>query len=222
MAMADLNANPVFAAAAAAGAGTFSQHNLPTLHPPTINGGWKDDEKIGGGGSCQHERSGGYGMHRIFEVAGTEETDLTIQCEDSVFHVHRSVLSLASPVWNRMLNGAFAESTSSIIVFEEDSPLALNYVLGILYCPEEFCQHSNPQPNQNLISRGPKAEVEAILDKYQLSGVRKCIDSIKANNKLNKSNEDKIYRLREETKRLLVEIKTLRRLVAEYQRTRGI
>ena len=204
MAMAALNANPVFAAAAAVGAGTSPPNILPTTSLPSNhnNGGGLGGVRIGQQRSKQQQRKG-YGIQRTFEVPSDAESDLAIHCEDSVFHVHRALLSLASPVWDRMLNGAFAESISDTIVFEEDCPLALNYVLGILYCPEEFSQHSNPFPNLNIIRRGSEAEVEALLDKYQLHGVRKCIISIKANNQLNKSNEAAIYRLREDNGLLL-------------------
>ena len=204
MAMAALNANPVFAAAAAVGAGTSPPNILPTTSLPSNhnNGGGLGGVRIGQQRSKLQQKKG-YGMQRTFEVASDAESDLAIHCEDSVFHVHRALLSLASPVWDRMLNGAFAESVSDTIVFEEDCPLALNYVLGILYCPEEFSQHSNPFPNLNIIRRGSEAEVEALLDKYQLHGVRKCIISIKANNQLNKSNEAAIYRLREDNGLLL-------------------
>ena len=65
-----------------------------------------------------------------------------------------------------MLNGAFAESTSSIILFEEDCPVALNFVLEILYYPEEFSAYSD------IVSR---TEVVVLLGKYQLSGVRSFI-----------------------------------------------
>lgn len=110
---------------------------------------------------------------RTFKLAGAAESDLTIHCDDYVFHVHRSLLSMASPVWDRMLNGYFAESTSSIISFEEDCPRALNYVLEILYYPEEFSM-------QSVRDRGT-TEVEEILDKYQLIGVITLIPKIKAN-----------------------------------------
>ena len=77
-------------------------------------------------------------LERTYKVASAAESDLTIHCKGSVFHVHRSLLSLASPAWNRMLNGDFAESTSSTIVFEEDCPRALSYVLDILYGPVDL------------------------------------------------------------------------------------
>ena len=107
-------------------------------------------------------------MERTFTVGSGAESDLEIHCEDSTFHVHRSMLSLASPVWDRMLNGAFKESTSSTIVFEQDSPRALNYLLELIY----FSKYS--------WIRGSEAEVEALLDKYQLSDVRVFIAMIKS------------------------------------------
>ena len=109
-------------------------------------------------------------MERTFEVANNAESDLAIHCEDSVFHVHRALLSLASPVWDRMLNGEFAESVSDTIVFEEDCPRALGYVLEILYFPEQFSMYT---------LSGSETDLEALLDKYQLSGVRTIIDRMK-------------------------------------------
>ena len=87
-----------------------------------------------------------------------------------MFHVHRSVLSQVSPVWNRMLNGDFAEATSSI-VFEEDSPGALSYVLESIYFAEE-CLNALCESDSTVV---------ALLDKYQLNGVRTFMAMIKAN-----------------------------------------
>jgi len=142
-----------------------------------------------------------FAMERTFEVASAVECDLAIHCESCVFHVHRSVLSLASPVWNRMLNGAFAESTSSAIVFEEDNPYALTHVLEILYHPERFTTY-------HICAFATETETEAIVEKYQLYGVQKMIANMKA-------NKEKIERLKVDQKefdKLQAELQVLRRM----------
>ena len=69
---------------------------------------------------------------------------------------------------------ALSQSARGTILFEEDSPHALNNTLEILYCPEEFLSYS---------ACGSEAETDALLDKYQLYGVRKIVArSIEANN----------------------------------------
>ena len=95
MAMAALNANPVFAAAAAKGAGTSppsteyqQEGNLDQAVSKTINSCMK--QKVDSG---MIHPTKCYGIQRTFEVPGMEEIDLTIQSEDCVFHVHRSMLS---------------------------------------------------------------------------------------------------------------------------------
>ena len=110
-------------------------------------------------------------MERTFEVTNARESDLTIHCEDSVFHVHRALLSRASPFWNRMLKN---ESISDTIVLEGDSPVALNYVLEALYYAEmPSTQESGG--NSTYCYGGLKEDwwehfkvVETLLGKYQL------------------------------------------------------
>ena len=70
-----------------------------------------------------------------------------------------------------MLNGDFAESKS--IVFEEDCPVALNFVLKALYYKEGFSAYY-PEGFTYSVSELREnwweqyKEVDAILEKYQL------------------------------------------------------
>ena len=64
-----------------------------------------------------------------------------------------------------MLNGNFAESLQPFIRFEEDSTLALNYVLEVIYSKLIACDVSEILPEDN-------EELDCLLDKYELTGVR--------------------------------------------------
>jgi len=154
-------------------------------------------------------------MDRTSEVASGAESDLVIHCEDSVFHVHRSVLSLASPVFEKMLNGEFAESMTSTIVFEEDSPDALNYVLEILYYSEKLSRS---------VRDSCALELTALVDKYELKGVGNFLAYVKENEKevdhLQAEIRDIQASKRAENNRLRKEIDTLQQQLTESHKSK--
>ena len=135
-------------------------------------------------------------MERTFKVASGAESDLTIHCEGCVFHVHRSLLSLASPVWNRMLTGDFAEAASNTIVFEGDCARALRYALEILYYPDML---------KTTVRFGCSLKFMVLLGKYELKGVEKLLglaNNMKALENENVNLRAKIRKMGEENGRL--------------------
>ena len=86
---------------------------------------------------------------------GFIESDLNM-----CFHVHRETLMRASPVWNAMLRGDFNERSSNTLIFEDDDPSSIKFILDVLYgnhltndTPTE-CDHNN---------------LSHLIDKYSLN-----------------------------------------------------
>lgn len=97
-------------------------------------------------------------------VYGFEESNLTICCEGSKFHVHRDVISQASKVWGKMLTSGYAESFTEIVTLNGDAPEDLKQSLDIIYhvLNGEAMQVDSPVSNTQL---------QVFLDKYDLKGV---------------------------------------------------
>ena len=87
--------------------------------------------------------------------------DLDVQSKDNViFHVNRTVLMEASPVWRTMLLGS---STSKMVRFNEDPSQALHTIFSILYGTHDV--------------NAPIEEGDAlIVEKYNLDGVKKVLE----------------------------------------------
>ena len=60
-------------------------------------------------------------------------TDLALEAENEILHVHRCILSLWSPVFNRMLTGDFKEKNAEIIPLPGKSAHEIRQMLGIMY-----------------------------------------------------------------------------------------
>ncbi|CAN0054906.1 unnamed protein product, partial [Pylaiella littoralis] len=54
--------------------------------------------------------------------SGFEDGDMKLNFAGATFKVHRAVFAQASPVWNAMLTGSFAESNGDTIEFDGDDP----------------------------------------------------------------------------------------------------
>jgi hypothetical protein len=94
--------------------------------------------------------------------------DLTLRCEPFVFHVHRDVISEASPVFMSLLKGPFAESSTEIIALNEDNPESLKLVIDVIYLGILGGSIIANIPNVDI-------DLDAIVNKYDLAGVRDFI-----------------------------------------------
>ena len=61
------------------------------------------------------------------------DSDVVLVVEDNEFHVHRSILSLQSPVFKAMFNGNFKDATEKKIELKDDKYEAMLLFLQLLY-----------------------------------------------------------------------------------------
>ena len=137
-----------------------------------------------------------------FGSAQDTAQDLVIYCGSSAFEVHRTVLSLASPVWNVLLNGSFSESAASSarcskfltkITLNDDSEDFLMAAFNIIY--------------SRIEGNGFKAKLkldaveglQIISDKYDIKSIKNHLEEIYAVEKINKLEAN-----REEDRQLLL------------------
>jgi hypothetical protein len=94
--------------------------------------------------------------------------DLTLRCGLFVFHVHRDIISEATSVFMTLLTGSFVESSTDTITFNEDNPESMKLVINIIYLGilGDFMNVNIPKVDIDL---------DAIVDKYNLAGVRDFI-----------------------------------------------
>ena len=122
---------------------------------------------------------------------GLSESTLTICCGEITFLVHREVISQASAVWNTMLTGDFAEASAGSIKLHGDDPKALKLVLDIIY--SQLTEDRNWETF--TISAQDKAQLQIIIDKYQLLGVDsviKTVESIKVTHQMHQGTLENI------------------------------
>lgn len=94
--------------------------------------------------------------------------DLTLQCESFIFHVHREIISQASPVFMSFLNGPFVESSTKVITLNEDDPDSLKLVIDIIYSGI-----LGDYVSCNI--RNVDIGLDTVVNKYNLVGVRDFI-----------------------------------------------
>jgi len=117
--------------------------------------------------------------------------DLAFHCGDFIFQVNSEVIAEASSVWRAMVKGHFAESTMDVINLEEDDPEALKLTLGIVYAGlsgtvdlATIPVHPDSQP------------LLAIIDKYELNGVRVLVEKEIMNRKERCDHEQEVVSLK--------------------------
>jgi hypothetical protein len=102
-------------------------------------------------------------MEHIYGV----NSNLTLRCDSHIYHVHRDILSQASPVFMSLLEGPFAEASTNIITLEGDNPASLKVVIDIIYSGILDLYYGEiSEEDTNL---------DIIVNKYDLTGVRNVI-----------------------------------------------
>lgn len=132
-----------------------------------------------------------------FVSFGTMDPDLIVFCGSSAFEVHRTIFSLASPVWKVLLNGPFCESMSSSsnsssiakITLNDDDPEDLMAAFDIIY--------SRLQGGRCMVRSAEVKGLSIIADKYDVKAIKEHLAEIKTTEHLQKSLRD-IYRLEEQ------------------------
>ena len=64
-----------------------------------------------------------------------KKSDVVLVVEDTEFHVHRSILTMQSPVFEAMLDGHFKEASQDKIILEGKTPEDMQQFLKLLYPP---------------------------------------------------------------------------------------
>jgi hypothetical protein len=100
------------------------------------------------------------------------DSNLTLRCELHTYHVHREILSQASPFFMSLLEGPFVEASTDIITLEGDDPVSLKIVIDIIYLGILATRTFNPNQDLNVDTVG----VDTIINKYDLAGVRNIIN----------------------------------------------
>lgn len=117
------------------------------------------------------------------------DCDLTFLCREFVFHVNREVIAVASPVLRAMVKGSFAESRMDIIHLEEDDPEAFKLALDIV--------HTGLLGNAEIATLPVDSQsLVAVIDKYELNGVRVLVHKEKKDRKERSDYQQEIVLLK--------------------------
>ena len=99
------------------------------------------------------------------------DSDMVLVVQDQKLHVHRSILTLLSPVFKAMLDGKFKEARKNKIALEGKELKSMVLFLKLLYPPSMFEKSKAPLNDASRLS------VMALADEYQCVNLMKqCID----------------------------------------------
>ena len=99
------------------------------------------------------------------------DSDMILVVQDQKLHVHRSILTLLSPVFKAMLDGNFREARKNKITLEGKELKSMVLFLKLLYPSSMF-----EKPNAPL-NEASRLSVLALADEYQCVNLMKqCID----------------------------------------------
>ena len=99
------------------------------------------------------------------------DSDLVLVVEDQELHVHRSILTLLSPVFKAMLDGHFKEASEDKITLEGKDFKSMVLFLKVLYPPSMF---EESKPPLNDVTR---LSVMALAEEYQcVNLITQCIN----------------------------------------------
>jgi len=107
-------------------------------------------------------------------VYGHGPSNLKLICESSTFFVHCDVFSQSSEVWEKMLDGAFAESLEESVTLQGDDPRALKLSLDIVYGH----LFGKIDATSFEIDSCDRAKLCLFVEKYELNGVSTFLDSV--------------------------------------------
>ena len=106
---------------------------------------------------------------KAFE-APWKNSDIVLVVEDTEFHVHSSILSIQSPVFEAMLNPGFKEAKQDKITLEGKDAEEMKDFLKLLYPTKTF---------ENPLNEGNFDRMRALADEYQVEAViKQCFDEI--------------------------------------------
>ena len=99
------------------------------------------------------------------------DSDMVLVVEDQELHVHRSFLTVLSPVFKAMLDGHFKEASEDKITLEGKNLNSMVLFLKVLYPPSMF-EESKPSLND-----ATRLSVMALAEEYQcVNLIKQCIN----------------------------------------------
>ena len=102
------------------------------------------------------------------------DSDMVLVVEDQELHVHRSILTLLSPVFKAMLDGHFKEASENKITLEGKNLKSIALFLKMLY-PSSMFEKSKPRLNDEC-----RLLVMALAEEYEcVNLIKQCIDEAK-------------------------------------------
>jgi hypothetical protein len=102
-----------------------------TVYGPeaTISGSKFPDEKLAPVNNCMKQVGEQFG-----ELFGDEKfSDVKITCGEEVFHCHRNILSVRSPVFKAMFQSDMIENISRIVDIKDIKPVVVKEMLHFIY-----------------------------------------------------------------------------------------
>ena len=106
------------------------------------------------------------------------DSDMVLVVEDHELHVHKSILTLQSPVFKAMFDGRFQEASQDKITLKRKDPQSMIRFLKLLYPSSMFPESKAPLEDKNRLS------VLALADEYQCESlIKQCIDEAKITTK---------------------------------------
>jgi hypothetical protein len=121
--------------------------------------------------------------------------DLTLCCQQFIFHVHRDIISQASPVFMSRLNCPFIKFSNEMIHLGKDDPTSLKLVFGIIYS----------SILGDIMVKIPYEDVnlDAVVSKYDLGGVRNIINYSRRMESMERANSfEKAYLIADSENRI--------------------
>ena len=99
---------------------------------------------------------------------------MVLVVEDQELHVHKSILTLHSPVFKAMFDGHFREASEDKITLKEKNFQSMVQFIKVLYPSSKFRQAKSPLDDKSRLS------IMALADEYQcVDLIQQCIDEIK-------------------------------------------
>ena len=101
------------------------------------------------------------------------DSDMVLVVEDQELHVHRSFLTVLSPVFKAMLNGHFKEASEDKITLEGKDLTSMVLFLKVFYPPSMFEESRPPLNDESRLS------VMALAEEYQcVNLIKQCINEV--------------------------------------------
>ncbi len=116
-----------------------------------------------------------------------KQSDIILAIPDCAFHVHRSILTMQSPVFGAMLNGHFKEAGQSRITLENKAYKPMLELLKLFYPANMIRGEKVVIGDENVFP------ILELADEFQADNViKQCIDDLTNSNRVTSENVLKI------------------------------